>query len=275
MWNICGRIAWVTICAPEEKTMISKVKFFVLLGVAIWSNLNARPNDLISTILGPRTEEIKSAAEAGNAAAQFQLGEAYRSKSWPDAVIWYRKAAKQGNADAQKMLGTVMLGGATGVKQNPEEGIRWLSLAANQGHARAQIALSDEYATGRNLKQDYAEALKWLNVAEPKDRIYARMKSDELVLKMTPEQIADAKKRAAAFVPTPPAKILPTLKLQGVSGSGAKATAIINGKTFGIGEQAEVKVDDESVRIKCLSIAGSSVTVAVAGESQQRVLEFK
>lgn len=41
------------------------------------------------------------------------------------------------------------------------EGIKWIRKAAKQGHARAQFRLGNEYESGQNIQQDYAEAERW------------------------------------------------------------------------------------------------------------------
>ena len=49
-----------------------------------------------------------------------------------EAVKWYRKAAEQGNADAQNTLG-VMYDKGEGVEQDKEEAVKWFRKAAEQG----------------------------------------------------------------------------------------------------------------------------------------------
>jgi TPR repeat protein len=52
------------------------------------------------------------------------------------AVLWYRKAAAQGNADAQFMLG-VMYGAGSGVPKDEQMEYFWLLLASAQGNKSA------------------------------------------------------------------------------------------------------------------------------------------
>lgn len=230
--------------------------------------------DPFKSVFGPRTAEIKAAAEAGDAAAQFQLGQAY-SLQWSNAVVWFRKSARQGNADAQHALGNYLLEGMPGVKANTPEGLQLLKLSANQGHGEAQLQLAGIYEKGKHVKQDYAESLKWYTLAERQISIVARVYGDALVLKMTPEQIAESKKRAAAFVAGAPVRSVPPLKLQGIVGTGKKAMAIINGKNLMAGDQESIKVENELLKVKCLSITNGSVTLSVMGETQARVLHLK
>ena len=56
------------------------------------------------------------------------------------AVRWYRRAALQGNSDAQYNLGVCYANGQ-GVKPSDTEARRWLSRAALQGDRKAVGAL--------------------------------------------------------------------------------------------------------------------------------------
>jgi TPR repeat protein len=62
------------------------------------------------------------------------------SQNDAQAVKWYRKAAKQGNADAQYNLGWMYANGL-GVEQNDAAAAKWFGKAAEQGDKDAQNAL--------------------------------------------------------------------------------------------------------------------------------------
>ena len=60
--------------------------------------------------------ELQSAAEAGDAEAQYQLGMDYLSgydveQDYALAAVWYEKAAEQGHMNAQTELGTLYFRG--------------------------------------------------------------------------------------------------------------------------------------------------------------------
>ena len=61
-------------------------------------------------------------------------------QSYEDAVVWFRKAAEQGNPAAQFNLGVAYAGG-TGVPQSSEEARKWFQKAADQGFAPAKEIL--------------------------------------------------------------------------------------------------------------------------------------
>ena len=77
-----------------------------------------------------------------------------------EAVRWFRKAAEQGLAPAQSILGEMHAAGQ-GVTQDEAEAVRWVHLGAEQGHAPAQASLGAMYEQGRGVAQDYAEAQRW------------------------------------------------------------------------------------------------------------------
>ena len=104
-------------------------------------------------------------AITGDAAAQNSLGdEYYNSKDYASAVYWYRKAAEQGNARAQKNLGYCYQYGQ-GVTQDYYEAVKWYRKAAEQGFARAQCNLGYCYEYGHSVTKNITEAVKWYRKA--------------------------------------------------------------------------------------------------------------
>ena len=85
-------------------------------------------------------------------------------QDYAEAVIWYRLAAEQGLAPAQRNLGVAYYKGE-GVSQDYAEAVKWFRLAAEQRHAGAQHNLGVTYAQGDGVPQDYAEAVKWFRLA--------------------------------------------------------------------------------------------------------------
>ena len=77
---------------------------------------------------------------------------------------WYRKASKQGNAEAQFNLG-IMYEIGRGVTQDYAGAAKLYRDAAEQGHALAQFNLGVAYEYGRGMTQDYAEAVGWYRKA--------------------------------------------------------------------------------------------------------------
>ncbi len=103
------------------------------------------------------------------AEAQAALGWMYgtgsgRPQDYVKAVKWYRRAAKQGDANAQYSLGMMYYNGL-GVSQDYVETVKWFRLAAEQGDADAQYSLGWMYDAGWGVSQDPVEALKWYRLA--------------------------------------------------------------------------------------------------------------
>ena len=112
---------------------------------------------------------LRELAEAGDAAAQTELGERYEDgrdvvQDYAIAVSWYRRAAEQGHAPGQFALSFMYVRGL-GVAQDDVEAIRWERRAAEQGHARAQNNLGVSYRDGLGVVQDHVEAVRWFRRA--------------------------------------------------------------------------------------------------------------
>ena len=115
------------------------------------------------------TPDFYKEAEAGQAWAQYEVGECYYygkgvSRDYAEAVKWYRKAADQGNADAQQGLGRCYYYG-TGVSKDYAEAVKWLRLSADQGHAEAQVCLGWCYENGEGVSKDMTEAVRLYRLA--------------------------------------------------------------------------------------------------------------
>ena len=117
-----------------------------------------------------------------------------------EAVKWYRLAADQGNADAQYNLGVMYYTGQ-GVPQDHVQAVKWFRLAADQGLASAQFFLGLMYAKGEGVPQNYVQAHMWLNLAGAGGDTLAPKNRDIASKKMTPAQIAEAQRLAAAWKP--------------------------------------------------------------------------
>lgn len=68
--------------------------------------------------------------------------------------------AKQGNADAQFLLGLMNLSGRF-VTQDTKQGLSWVNLAAQQQHIKAQQTLADLAFDSKLIPRDLAQAEKW------------------------------------------------------------------------------------------------------------------
>ena len=110
-----------------------------------------------------------------------------------EAVKWYRKAAEQGQANAQFCLGEIYSNGE-GVELDTVEAVKWYRKAADQGFAAAQLNLGEMYAIGDGITEDSVIAYMWFNLAASQNYEDAKESKGIISKKMTREQIAEAQK---------------------------------------------------------------------------------
>jgi hypothetical protein len=186
--------------------------------------------------------KFKKAAEAGDAAAQYNLGLMYFqgqgvAQDYLQAARWFTKAAEGGVRQAQSNL-ALMYDQGKGVAQDYLQAARWFTKAAEAGDAAAQYNLALMYFQGQGVTQDYLQAARWYTKAAeagdakaqhnlasmyaqgtgvPQDYVLAYMwanlaasnggknevrKRDAIATFMTPTQIAEAQKLARQWKPT-------------------------------------------------------------------------
>jgi uncharacterized protein len=107
------------------------------------------------------------------------------------AMSWYRKAADEGSAYAQNILGDMYREG-TGVPQDYQTAVSWYRKAADGGDDRAQRLLGIMYEEGKGVSQDPVIALQWFNLAAGRGSEFEAAIRDSFAQKMTPAQIAEA-----------------------------------------------------------------------------------
>ncbi len=126
---------------------------------------------------------------------------AYMRGDYATAVREWRPLAKQGDAAAQYYLGNLYRTGQ-GVPQDYAEAEKWFRKAANQGNADAQYNLGVIYDRGYGVPQDYVQAHMWYSLAEAQGRTAAAWNRGLVAKLMTPAQIAEAQRRAAKWRPS-------------------------------------------------------------------------
>src|SRR5262249_33258287 len=110
--------------------------------------------------------ELVVQAESGNAEAQHELGIRYRAgttvpRDSANALKWFRKAADQGYAESELILGWSYREGGLGLEKDTQAAVSWFRKAAGQGDAWGQAELAFMYESGQGVTQDNAEAVKW------------------------------------------------------------------------------------------------------------------
>lgn len=101
-----------------------------------------------------------------HAASQFYIGLAYYQgagmpgKDYEQAAVSWRKAALQGNAEAQNNLARAYEQGH-GLPKDDEKAAYWFSRAAEHGDPTAQFNLAVMYELGRGVIADLTTAAAW------------------------------------------------------------------------------------------------------------------
>ena len=150
-------------------------------------------------------------ADQGNASAQNNLGFIYEyargvPKDFAEALKWYRRAADQGDATGESNLAGMYLMGQ-GVPLNYEESLNLYRKAAAQRFPGAFLNLGHMYLHGSGVPVDLVQAYMWYRLAtDPATahlsvRQSADSRLDYLKQNMTPDQIAEAERRARDWKP--------------------------------------------------------------------------
>lgn len=143
---------------------------------------------------------VLAAAVAGSGCTGIQGSvSAYERGDYSTALIEFRPLAEEGYRLAQYTLGVMYLQGQ-GVPRDYHAAHKWFSRAAAQGVSQAQFELGRLYERGLGVPQDFVQAHTWINLAtaaaDPEDAAYYARERDTLALQMTPEQLANAQRRA-------------------------------------------------------------------------------
>ncbi len=123
----------------------------------------------------PNHDSLRKAAVAGDAKAQFSIGETYLKGHDTDkrlpaterlskAARWFRRAAEKGHAPSQYRLATLYELGK-GAPKNRKEAMRWYELAAKSGHVKAMYNLAVLSISGSAQSANYPKAAEWFTKA--------------------------------------------------------------------------------------------------------------
>jgi len=165
--------------------------------------------------------ECQPLADEGIAGAQFCVGRLYangfgvamddeQAIKWytlacvamddEQAIKWYTLACEGGHAEARFNLG-VMYANGWGVDMDWDEAARFYDLSAGQGFVPAQKALAYAYGHGMGVQKDRVQAYTWYDIAAQLDGdLGAGLKRDELVEKMSAEEVSTAQQAALKWL---------------------------------------------------------------------------
>ncbi|HYJ36555.1 MAG TPA: tetratricopeptide repeat protein, partial [Rhizomicrobium sp.] len=82
---------------------------------------------------------------------------AARNRDFASALANFKPLADQGDADAERAMGQLLMQDCTGLQDKPAA-IGWLTKAATLGNISAQNQLAAAYLTGRGVPQNDAKA---------------------------------------------------------------------------------------------------------------------
>lgn len=117
------------------------------------------------------------------------LMEAGRFEEAREALL---PAARSGNADAEELIG-VMYALGLGVERDPERAFEWYLRSSMKGHPGAQSGVGWYYEVGIGMPApDLVRAYLWYALSAIGGDPDAAISLEEVVKKMTPDQIARA-----------------------------------------------------------------------------------
>jgi len=165
--------------------------------------LNQEQSQKDKALIAELSDELRKFAEEGDDASLFVIGASYVTgtagvlQDLEVGAIWLRKAADQGNAAAQWSLGNMYRNGE-GVEQDYLQAVAWYRKAAEQGDSMAQKNLGEMYDLGLGVVQNYQEAYAWLSVATA-NGAYSAETRDLVAAKLTPAALNEARALAERY----------------------------------------------------------------------------
>lgn len=174
-------------------------------------------------------------AEAGDADAAFNLGQAYRLGrgvpiSLAAAQTWLERAARQDHLDAQATLGLLLFNNG-----NRVGGLRWLKAAAEQGEPRSLLVYGTALFNGDGVVRDPVLAYAYVSRAAAQGLAPAKAtlaEMDKLIpLEQRRKGVALAQGMAKTARVDPPLAAKPAAKPSAKPAAPAQAPAKTAAKT--------------------------------------------
>jgi hypothetical protein len=88
----------------------------------------------------------------------------YLEQDYERAIYWFKLAAKERWADAERNL-AICYGKGLGVERNFDLSMYWYKRAANHGNAEAMCSIAEMYYEGLGLRQSIKKAWYWMDKA--------------------------------------------------------------------------------------------------------------
>lgn len=186
----------------------------------------------------------KSDAQSDKGMAAYDRGD------YENAVAIWKKLADAGNAVAQFNVGNMYLKGL-GVARDPKQAAHFYELAASQGHGVSQYNLAVMYAGGAGVTRDYQRAMNWIdkalaNMTDEDGRQLAQQARSFIAARLAEESAVTAAKpptatttTAAAEQPAEPMPATPAAPADAATQSQTPATEADTGETGTPSEQQQ------------------------------------
>jgi TPR repeat protein len=131
--------------------------------------------------------------------------ETYRTGDYTGAMTQFKELAAQGDAVAMYYLG-ILYDRGYGVPVDHAEAAKWFEQGAARGDSLSAYHIGKMAETGKGVQKDPVAAYMWLSLSaagapNERDAAYTRRDIRKLERSMTPEQIAEAKKRVESWKP--------------------------------------------------------------------------
>lgn len=148
-------------------------------------------------------------ATYGSAEAQLQMGRLFaNARYYSDAIEWYKKSAEQGNAEAQYELANAYKSGKGVMLRNPETAMYWYQKAAAQGHVGAEYALRSmmpaSYPSSSSSRYAQSPSATTSQNTPPVDAGYDQMLQESSSASYAPPAVRTNSTVASTASKTPP-----------------------------------------------------------------------
>jgi TPR repeat protein len=135
-------------------------------------------------------------APAARADSLKEATTAFAKKQYAAAIKLFRPLAEKGNAIAQYKVAMMHRMGL-GVPKSEKEARKWSRLAAKQGNPEAQTLLGSlYYKTSGEESPDTLRAYMWYEVAAAQGNAEAKKDLASLEKQLTPQQVTEAREKA-------------------------------------------------------------------------------
>ncbi len=215
-------------CLLAATAPLAPARADVLAGVTAWE-----AGDYARAV-----NEWRPLAQAGDADAEFNLGQAYKlgrgvPQDLAQAAQWFNRAADQGHLQAADNLGLVLYD-----MGNKAEAIPWLQRSAERGEPRAQFVLGAELFNGDRISRDLPRAYAFMKRAsdaglqrasaalvQMDNAIPLEQRRQGLAIAATMEASENQARLAAMSAATPPRpRTAPTIRPTDIPASAAGTT---------------------------------------------------